>query len=240
MVVTQYGERMKNIYLSGDYLNMNPKWHIEDSKWKAEQILKILKKNKLKPKNICEIGCGGGEILRQLQLNMSKNCNFFGYEISPQAFELCKERANSKLHFELNDNLNYSEKYFDLILIIDVIEHIENYFDFLRKIKLKSKYKVFHIPLELSVQSILRSNPLLNCRELVGHLHYFTKEIALRILKDLDYKIIDYFYTAGTNELPAKTIKSWLARLPRKVLFKINKDFGVRILGGYSLIVLAE
>jgi hypothetical protein len=28
--------------------------------------------------------------------------------------------------------------------------------------------------------------------------------------------------------------------LPRKILFKINKDLAVRILGGYSLIVLTK
>ena len=34
----------QNLYTSGKYLNERPKWHSEDSKWKAENILKILKK----------------------------------------------------------------------------------------------------------------------------------------------------------------------------------------------------
>jgi tRNA G46 methylase TrmB len=52
---------------------------------------------------ICEVGCGAGEILRQLQANMAEDCTFVGYEISPQAFELCKERANKRLRFEIKN-----------------------------------------------------------------------------------------------------------------------------------------
>ncbi len=32
------------IYTKGDYLENNPTWHLEDSTWKAEQILNIFKK----------------------------------------------------------------------------------------------------------------------------------------------------------------------------------------------------
>jgi hypothetical protein len=74
----------------------------------------------------------------------------------------------------------------------------------------------------------------------VGHIHYFTKETALASLVDTGYDIIDYFYTAGSIDLRVKSIKSLLARLPRKILYKINKDMAVRILGGHSLMVLAK
>ena len=59
------------IYLDGTYLDKNPGWHEEDSAWKAEKILKILKRNKLKPSSICEVGCGAGEILSCLQRELT-------------------------------------------------------------------------------------------------------------------------------------------------------------------------
>jgi 2-polyprenyl-3-methyl-5-hydroxy-6-metoxy-1,4-benzoquinol methylase len=34
--------------------------------------------------------------------------------------------------------------FFDLILILDVIEHVEDYFSFLRDLKSKSQYKLIH------------------------------------------------------------------------------------------------
>ena len=39
------------------------RWHEEDSPWKAKNIYKILEKNNLSPKSVCEIGCGSGEVL---------------------------------------------------------------------------------------------------------------------------------------------------------------------------------
>ena len=58
------------IYTSGEYAAKNPTYHVEDSAWKAHQILKIIQRNNLQPLSICEVGCGAGEILRQLQSNL--------------------------------------------------------------------------------------------------------------------------------------------------------------------------
>lgn len=199
-----------------------------------------MKRNNIVPKTICEVGCGAGEILRKLQNYIDKECVFWGYEISPQAFELCEKRSNKSLHFELRDILQEKDAYFELILLIDLIEHLEDYFNFLREIKPKSLYKIFHIPLDLSVQTVLRSGRIIKARVSRGHIHYFTKEIAIKILKDVGYEVLDYFYTLISIELPAKSIKSYIAKLPRKIFFSIHKDLCVRIMGGYSLMILAK
>ena len=74
------------MYTGGAYLANNPTWHVEASHWKAAQILRMMQRNGLRPRTVCEVGCGAGEILRQLQLSMATDCLFLGYEISPQAF----------------------------------------------------------------------------------------------------------------------------------------------------------
>ena len=230
----------ENIYTSGEYLANNPDWHAEDSVWKAEQIFKMIKRNNIILKTICDVGCGAGEILKQLQRMMSSQAEFWGYDISPQAFDLCKDKANENLHFKLKDIMEEQEVFFDVILIIDLIEHLEDYFCFLREIKKRSKYVIFHIPLDLSVQGILRSEPFINSYEKAGHIHFFTKDIALNVIKDMGYEIIDYFYTASGIDRPGKSFLSRLSRLPRKILFWINADLAVRIVGGYSLLILAQ
>lgn len=223
-------------YTHGDYAMRNPTWHVEDSPWKAKQIGRMIKKNQLSPQTICEVGCGAGEILRQLQQEFKEQCLFWGYEISPQAFELCKQITNEGLCFELKDILQDKTAHFDVILLIDLIEHLEDYFSFLRNIKPKSEYKILHIPLDLSVQTVLRSRPILRTRESAGHLHYFTKDIALQVLQDVGYDVLDYFYT----ELPLKSITRYVAWVPRKLSFAIRRDLAVRLMGGYSLMVLAK
>ena len=125
-------------------------------------------------------------------------------------------------------------------MAIDVFEHVEDYFSFLRKLKTKAKYKIFHIPLDLSVSTVLRSSPIIKSRQVVGHIHYFTKETALETLKDTGYEIIDYFYTSGSLELPNLGQKTNLLKIPRKLAFLVNKDLAVRLLGGYSLMVLTK
>lgn len=231
---------MTQVYSDGTYHENNPTWHEEDSPWKALQIQKIIERNSLDPSKICEIGCGAGEILNKLSEHYENKKEFFGYEISPQAFELCAKKSKHNLTFKLANLLEDDADYFDIVMAIDVFEHVEDYFGFLRKLKTKAKYKIFHIPLDLSVQTVLRSSPIIKHRKSVGHIHYFTKETALETLKDTGYQIVDYFYTNSSVELPNRGWKANLLKIPRKLFFSVNNDFAVRVLGGYSLMVLAE
>jgi cyclopropane fatty-acyl-phospholipid synthase-like methyltransferase len=231
---------LTQIYEDGTYLENNPSWHEEDSPWKAMQIRKIIDKNHLEPVSICEIGCGAGGILYQLSKDYADNKVFWGYEISPQAFELCSKKSAHNLTFKHSDLLSDNTDYFDIVMAIDVFEHVEDYLGFLRKLRVKAKYKIFHIPLDLSVQTILRSTKIISVRKSVGHIHYFTKETALETLKDTGYEIIDYFYTASASDSPNRGWKENLLRTQRKIAFAMNSDLAVRILGGYSLLVLAK
>lgn len=230
---------MKNLYLTNEYIKKNPSYHIEDSPWKAKQILKMLKKHNLSISTICEVGCGVGEILISLQNQLPSYIQLSGYEISNSAYKLCKKKENNNLKFYLK-NISNEDKYYDLILLIDVIEHVEDIYGLLKKVRLKGKYKIFHIPLDLSFQMILRKNLLEELRENLGHIHYFTKEIALATLKDSGYKITDYFYTNSGIELESKSLLKNFAKFPRKILASINKDLCSHLVGGLSLMVLAE
>lgn len=230
----------ESMYTKGEYLGKNPTWHAEDSAWKAGKILKIIEDNKIQPRSVGEVGCGAGEILNQLYLKMPESVSFSGYEISPQAFALCQEKQTDRLRFYLKDLLADESAVFDVLLVIDVFEHVEDYLGFLKKIRAKGSYKIFHIPLDISVQSVGRNTPILKTRKDVGHIHYFTKDTALAALNDAGYEIMDYFYTASAIDLPAKSWLSWLTRWPRKIMYLINQDLAVRLLGGYSLMVLAK
>jgi len=231
---------MKNIYEDGIYLENNPKWHEEDSPWKAKQITKMLNKHNIIPLRVCEVGCGAGEILNCLAKNSKDGFLFYGYDISPQAFEICSKKEKHNLHFFLKDLFDEEGLTFDMVMAIDVFEHVEDYFGFLRNLKDKGIYKIFHIPLDLSVQWVLRSSPILKGRSSVGHIHYFTKETALATLKDTGYEVVDYFYTNSALELTNRGWKANLMKLPRRFFFSLHHDLAVRILGGFSLLVLAK
>jgi hypothetical protein len=232
-------EHKPSVYETGEYLERNPTYHVEDSAWKAAQVLRMIKRHDLRPQSVCEVGCGAGEILKQLQASMPAEVQFYGYEISPQAFALCRQRENEQLRFFCQDLLGSNDHRFDLLLCLDVFEHVEDYLGFLRGLREKADYKIFHIPLDLSVQWLWRSTPIMREREQAGHLHYFTKETALATLADSGYEVKDWFYTPGAIANP-RSVKAKLASLPRRILSVANQDLVVRILGGYSLLVLAR
>ena len=231
--------------LEGAYLNEKyqaaPKLRCDcPASWKAKQIERMLKKQNLTPQTICEVGCEVGEVLEFLQKGIQGDCTLWGYDTSPQAIALCTPRANERLHFQLADLRQEQDVVFDLLLVLDLIEHLEDRFDFLRALKSKSQYKIFHMSLDISLQTVLRRNGLLYPRDSYGHISYYTKETALRTLQDAGYEVIDYFYTPKALDLPTEQLKRKIVRLPRKWLFNTHQDFAVRMLGGFGLLVLAR
>ena len=104
---------------NGDYFKKNPNYHVEDSKCKATQILKIIKRNKIKVDSISEVGCGAGEILNELHGTLGDNIIFSGYDISQDAIDLASRLRKDGIKFEKKD-VQEIEDWFDLLLIIDV------------------------------------------------------------------------------------------------------------------------
>jgi hypothetical protein len=170
---------------------------------------------------------------------MNDECIFFGYDISPQAMSLAQGRANKRLTFKLADIREEWDVYFDLLLIICTLEHLEDIYGFLRDIKRKSEYKIFQLPLEVSVRTALRRCAL-EAQWRHGHRHFFTKEIAFQMLKHGGYDVLDYFYATSSPQLSGRSPVGKLRRLPRRVLFATNEDLAVRLFGRNSIILLAR
>ncbi|MGB8398668.1 class I SAM-dependent methyltransferase [Bradyrhizobium sp.] len=227
-----------SIYDNAEYLANNPSWHVEDSPWKAARIFEILDRNSIKPARIVEVGCGAGEILVQLKTKLPGS-TFVGYEMSSQAFKLASERERPGVQF-VNKSIFHDNVHFDALLCIDVFEHVDDYIGFVRSLKKFAKYKVFHIPLDLSVQSVFRSQALLDARKSVGHLHYFTKQTAIETVRYAGYEIIDHHLTAMAMELPNRGLRANLMNVPRWLLSRLSPDLAARLLGGWSLMVLAR
>lgn len=226
-------------YESGDYLANNPTWDEEDSEWKACQVLRTFNRNRLAPKSIVEVGCGAGGILASLH-DALPEVKYSGFEIAPDASIFWEKHATKKIAFAVDDFLQKQTAHFDVLLLLDVIEHVPNPFEFLSALRGRADYYIFHIPLDLSAMSVARESPLLAVRQKVGHIHYFTKGLALSLIQESGFQVLDWFYTGASFTAPQTTWKGRLARLPRRLIFGINRDLGVRILGGDTLMVLAK
>jgi SAM-dependent methyltransferase len=237
---------MESIYKTGEYLEHNRDWHTEDSAWKADQIAGAIERHNVAHARVCDVGCGAGEVMRQLADRYPAS-QFTGYDLSPQAYEMARQRETANCHFVLGSALE--ESGFDLALAIDVFEHIEDCYDFLRRMKRIATWKIFHIPLDMSVLAVAVNNQMWSRRE-VGHLHYFSKETALATLSDCGYEIVGHQFTnsQGLNwqnltvggRTGRKLTKLLVLGLPRLVLTTVSPALSARFLGGLSLLVVAR
>jgi SAM-dependent methyltransferase len=219
-------------YRGQAYAEANPDWHAKDSPWKADRIMEAL--DGWAPATVCEVGCGAGEVLRSLHDRLP-TARMVGYDIAPEAIAAARTRETEGLGFRLADPADDAEVY-DLALVIDVIEHVRDPIGFLAALREKAGRLVLHIPLDMSVQAVLRPGLLLGRREGVGHIHYFTPETALAVVRDAGFTVtrVDYtpvFEVAGDTPV---------ARFGRRVRRRLPVMASVRMIGGYSLMVVAE
>ena len=228
-------------YTEGGYYSRNPGWHQEGSKFKADLVLEFIKKFRLPTELVVEVGCGAGEILVELMKNLPVTSVFKGYDISPQAIGIATKKAGSQLSFYLEDYTQIEVGKADLVLVLDVVEHIDDVYSFLRRLREKGKNFIFHIPLDMSCRTLLKPHVLLQQRTDVGHIHYFTEETMLWMLRDVGFDVEYLIYTKPDVDLvKPRSFKQWIKKILRKFSYSINKKLSVKLWGGYSALVLAK
>lgn len=229
---------MKDIYNDATYLTNNPTWHEEDAPFKTERLLRLIQRNALPLRTVCEVGCGSGEILVQLARALPAPTQFVGFDISQDAIAIARRKQTDRIRFEQQDFTQSHPVPYDVLLVIDVLEHLDDYFRFLRGIVTKARYTIFHIPLDLSIWSLLREQMLIESKARVGHIHNFTEDFILSVLSEYGFRVIDKLYTEPVYK--HKTRKEQLLHVMREALFKLHPKFCTKSLGGYSIMVLTE
>lgn len=249
-------------YRSGQYLANNPDWHASDAPWKARQVEAMLERHQFAPVNILELGCGTGVMLRSLAASSHlPNTQFLGFDISPQAIALgsssnprhlssdgklpsvgfsdLQERVQLRVGDPIADPNIASPA--DLLLVMDVMEHVSDYLGFLKGCSQLAPWMIIHIPLDLHVSSLLR-NAFVPTRYTLGHLHYFTYESALATLVDCGYEVVDSTYTNAGADLfrHHPSLRRAIANGPRFLISRFSRHWAARLLGGYSLLVLCR
>lgn len=225
------------MYTDGSYRQLNPDWHTGDSQWKASRIDALLDRNRIAYSSCVEVGCGAGQVVANLA-RLRPGPSYRGYDVSPDAISYW-QRNPGDVEYHCADFQKGTDQY-DLLLLIDVFEHVEDYMGFLKRLRSRAQWFVFHIPLELHVSAILRDRQL-HSRQQVGHLHYFSSATALATLVDCGYAPICHELTPLALETrESRRPITGIANVLRQVIAAASVDFAARLLGGYSLLVLAK
>ncbi len=226
------------MYHDGSYRENNPDWHAVDSLWKARRIAAMLRRNHIAFDSCVEVGCGAGRVLAHLA-DLIPGKAYAGYDGSPDAAALWDSSLQAPVSYHLSDFRATSGTY-DMLLLIDVFEHIEDYMGFLRSLSNRARWHLLHIPLEMHVSALLRDRQL-HTRQQVGHLHYFSRATALATLADTGYRGVSEEYTNLSQETrESRRALTGLANIARKGLQSISVDLAAKLLGGYSLLVLCR
>ena len=229
------------IYTDGTYSRNNPDWDEADAIYKVNWLHQLLTRNKLSFQSVTEIGCGSGKVLKLLSETLPGSIQFSGYDISPQAIQYAKKNNGENIRVFHGDFLDPSTPGADLIIMFDVVEHVADYYQFLEGLKNKGSYFAFHIPLDLCCRTLLKPHVMLQQRDAVGHIHYFSRDMVIWMLQDTGYVVLDWMYTKPIGDIAnAATFKGWLKKNLRNLSFSINKNRSADVWGGYSMMILAR
>lgn len=93
-------------------------WHISKRELCVKLINKFISKKELQ---ILDIGCGAGknvEVFGQFG-------KAYGVDSSPEAIRFCKKRGLKSVHLANGEETNFPSKSFDLVTLLDVLEHTD-------------------------------------------------------------------------------------------------------------------
>lgn len=240
-VAARIGESMhsdaNSPYVDGGYLRQHPTWHDEDAAYKAGLVHALLTRNGLSPHRVCDVGCGSGAALEGL-LGLCRDVTAAdGYDISPQAIDLAKGRETARLRFHLGSMPPLGTSKADVVLCLDVVEHVSDEATFLRELCRTGDRFIFNVPLQLTSWSVFRSFPLLDARKVDAHVHFFTKDLFFLALEENGLRALDWLY--HRPPLRCRGYRQAATNAVRRLAYRARPDFAVRMLGGWSLAVLA-
>jgi 2-polyprenyl-3-methyl-5-hydroxy-6-metoxy-1,4-benzoquinol methylase len=140
------------------------------------------------PKNdpmILDFGCGGGALLTEL----TEYGNVIGLEHSYLALSYCRNRGQENLVLNDGEEFPFKNNSFEIVVCLDVLEHLKNDFQFLRQIYeiLSSDgYILIMVPAFPSLWSSRDAY--------LGHYRRYTRLQLNRNLENLNFNIVKMSY----------------------------------------------
>lgn len=189
-------------------------WHRGKRANVLSQIKKLAKGKDLK---ILDVGCGTGYLLKELQ---KKYIDAYGIDISKQSLSFCKKRdLNNLKHWDIEKN-PYPQMTFDIVLALDVIEHIKDDNQAMKNIAKSLKKDgivIFASPAFPYLWSYWD--------KLAGHYRRYDKKSLIKLFEDSGFKIEFVSFTNVLIFFPVIAIRIIKQKLGIKELNDSTSDF---------------
>jgi len=162
--------------------------------------------SRLGPKTILDFGCGGGFFLKAIKDRGLSDVKILGVDIRKESIERAKNLL-PEYDFKQSDlfQITPDEFQFDLVMAIEVLEHLSEPEKFLNRItQFSSKYVLFTVPLEpwFRIMNLIRGRDVLlwgNHPEHVNHwsLNSFRRFLAKHIYIERLYVSFPWIISVG-------------------------------------------
>jgi cyclopropane fatty-acyl-phospholipid synthase-like methyltransferase len=247
----------KNIYNNGRYIDNNPTLHEEDYEYKAAYLKELLSDLTFERKDVCllDIGGGGGFVANMVCHNLASR----GYRVECHAMDLSQEmldiqqKNNPYLTMVTTESSQVQLHRYDLTMLIDVIEHVEDNDKMASMVNGLSKYVLYNIPTEHNLFDLLRNlytggKYYQLQQETLGHLHFYSYPKAISYVKK-HHQMIKWLFPNYSLHLLASTYVDHMQQKRNKLrkielyvsswIYRRIKFIAPYVIQG-SLFVLAE
>lgn len=195
-------EQFDSIYPDGienNYWNISRNWIIKKS----------ILKNKISKSRIIEIGCGRGIVVKYLK---KRNIDCIGVEVSA-----CKPIEGAEYFIKTEtDALEISENLrieYNVLMLLDVIEHIEEPEFFINKIL--DKYKnleniIITVPARKEIWS--------NYDEFNNHFRRYDLQMTMNLIKKIKFDVVENRYFFHALYIAAKFVIKFINKRKTKIV----------------------
>ncbi|NCD40823.1 MAG: class I SAM-dependent methyltransferase [Bacteroidia bacterium] len=242
-------EKSLYIYESGEYWNDIPDYLAGQAPNKIKWLLQIVDFDALikeLPQNqlaIVDIGCGVGMVSTGLAEQLRNrypeiDIEHYGFDLSPHAIEVARKRNNNGT-FVCGD-FKTVEKRWDLALLCDIIEHVEDPNEFLQSVAERSRFFVVGFAMDNNVAYHLSKSR----RKIVdnsSHISLFNETRARSVGGKFGRILASgYIPNPMARNLKIRSVKNIITLPLRMALQVFSRRLKGRLFGGESLYLFCE
>ncbi len=162
-------------YYDDKYLTQHPDLDYKHASWKALLISSLLTFNKVKKSiRVLDIGCGSGQIMSEFSKIVNVSIGV-GVDLSAGHLQVARRKNPQFSYFQASaDHLPFSNSSFDVGIMTDLLEHVENVELVLTEAKRVCKSLLIKVPLEGCLEGwIIHKLLLPDFRDRCGHVQAF-------------------------------------------------------------------
>ena len=146
-------------------------------------------------RSLLDVGCGEGFVLETIKKDFRQR-KIVGVDVNSKALKVAKEKL-SEVRFIKADicNLPFEENSFDMIICLEVVEHVTDYHKALNEIKrVSGKYILLSVPWEplFSWANMLRGKNMSRFGRDPEHTNFWTKNSFNKLLKKHGLNVISH------------------------------------------------